>query len=149
MRRLVRLLGLFVVSACSVGTPLSGPLQPRVLPPDSANQLVTEAEAQVKAGAYPAALRIFQEVVRRFPTAPAHDRALYGLARALVLAENSGRDYRQAYVYFDRLLRDHPESAYAVDARAWRSLLAAYLARTQEIERLKQIDLEMERRAPQ
>ena len=34
--------------------------------------------------------------MRRFPDARVHDEALYDLARALVLAANGGRDYRQA-----------------------------------------------------
>lgn len=107
--------------------------------------MVSEAEAQVKAGAYPAATRLFETVVRRHQSAPVHDRALYGLARTLVLAENAARDYRQALGYFDRLLREHPGSPYASDARAWRFLLTAYLARTEELERLKKLDIELER----
>ena len=117
-----------------------------------ADRMVSEAEEQIKNGAYPTAARLFEEVIKRFPNSPAHDRALYGLAHTLVLPENSGRDYRQAHLYFDRLVREHPESVYAADARAWRGLLSVYLARTEEterlkqdIERLKKIDIEMER----
>ena len=73
-------------------------------------------------------------------------RALYGLGRLLVRTDNPGRSYPRALLYFDRLLREHPDGPHAADAQAWRGLLAAYLARSQELERLKQADLELERR---
>lgn len=131
------LLGL---SACGVTAPW------RSAPPDEPARKVAEAEAQVKAGAYPAAARLFGEVVRREPAAAVHDRALFGLARVLVSPDHPGRDYRQAHALFDRLLREHAGSPLAAEARAWRSVLGAYLARTEELERLKRIDLELERR---
>ena len=68
----------------------------------------------------------------------------------------------------DRLVREYPDSQLAVEGRAWRDLLSGYLARgqeldrrthgaraghrwsrsgsTQELERLKGVDLELERR---
>lgn len=135
------------LSACSLFSPT-----PDVTARSEADRMVREAEGQVRSGAYPAAARLFEEVIKRFPNSPVHDRALYGFARTLALSENSGHDYRQAHLYFDRLIREHPESVYAADARAWRGLLSAYLARTEEterlkqdIERLKKIDIEMER----
>jgi len=51
----------------------------------------------------------------------------------------------------DRLVREYPDSPLAVEGRAWRELLLGYLARgqeierrTQELERLKRLDLELE-----
>ena len=93
-------------------------------------------DARIQAGNWSGAIRILEDVVRRFPDAPVHDEALYQLARALVLSANSGREYRQAAGYLDRLLREHPTSPYAADARAWRSVLGAYAARGAELDRL-------------
>lgn len=132
MRRLGWLPLLLLLSACSA-LPWPGAKRP-----SEAERMVGEAEEQVRVNAYPTAAQIFEEVVRRFPDSPVHDRALYGLARSLVLAEPSARDYRQAHVHFERLLREHPESLYAPDARAWRGLLSAYLARLDESERVRQ-----------
>jgi hypothetical protein len=66
-----------------------------------------------------------------------------------VLAANGTREYRQAAAHLDRLLREHPTSPYAADARAWRSVLVAFATRGAELdrllERLKAIDFEFER----
>jgi hypothetical protein len=101
------------------------------------------------------------------------DRALLGLARLALAAENPGRDERQAAMFLDRLVREYPESGWIVEARTWRDLLRTLdrlqgdvrrhqhdLQRVrrlrerdqqevvrlrQERERLRQIDLELER----
>jgi outer membrane protein assembly factor BamD (BamD/ComL family) len=83
-----------------------------------------------------------------------------------VTPEYAGRDYRQAHAVFDRLVRQHPDSPHAAEARAWRELLGLYVAldqelqrrthelqrrtqellrRTQDLERLKRLDIELER----
>jgi outer membrane protein assembly factor BamD (BamD/ComL family) len=143
VRRLASLAALMMLSACS-----SGPWM-RLTSPLEAYRLVQEADAQLRAGNAQAAVRILDDVVRRFPNAPNSDQALYDLARALVLSSTGGREYRQASVHLDRLLREYPTSAYAVDARALRLALGAYATRAAEsdrlLERLKAIDLEFDR----
>ena len=128
MRGRIALVAAVLLSACaSTGVVSRDP------PPDDAAVKVRDAEALVRVGQYLGATRLLDEVARRPPTTPAHDRALLALGRLLVLADNPGLDYRQATRYFDRLLRDHPESPYATDARAWRDLLTAHLALSQEL----------------
>ena len=143
MRRLVLLLTLLALPACS-----SAPWA-RVTSSYEASRLVREADSKIQAGNWSGAVRILEDVVRRFPDAPVHDEALYHLARALVLAANGTREYRQAAAHLDRLLREHPTSPYAADARAWRSVLVAFATRGAELdrllERLKAIDFELER----
>jgi tetratricopeptide (TPR) repeat protein len=114
-------------------------------PPDDTDRLLRDADARAHAGAHVAAARLYDQVARLAPPSAFRDRALYGLGRLLVQPDNPGRDYRQAYAWFDRLLRDHPRSPLAPDARAWHELLGAYLARSEEIEQLKRLDLELER----
>jgi DNA repair exonuclease SbcCD ATPase subunit len=161
---------LLLVAACAAERP-PGPAVGRL--PDDTDRLVRLAEAQAQAGEHTEAARLFEEIARR-PNQPFADRALVGLTRLLVHPEYAGRDYQQAYVVADRLVREYPDSQYTTEARAWRDLLAAYLAlgqeleqraveldqrtveldqrtrelerRTQELERLKRLDLELERR---
>lgn len=143
MRRLMLPVALLALTACSTA-PLT-----RLTSSLEADRLVREADAQLRGGNASAAARILDDVVRRFPDARVHDQALYDLARALVLTANGGRDYRQAAAHLDRLLRDHPTSPHAADARALRIAIGAYVARTADldrlIDRLKAIDLEYER----
>jgi hypothetical protein len=169
MRALAGLIALVVLSACSavprdrVSRPgdavLSGPADRgardadrlRAANPTSpeADRLVRDAEAHLGAGKPAAAIRLLDDVVRRFPDVPIHDRALYALASALVVTGNGTGDYRPAVAPLDRLLREHPNSAYAGDARALRMVIGAYIARTAERDRLlnhlKAVDFELER----
>ena len=148
MSRLALLVALIALSACSA-PPGPRMTSSRVTSSMEADRLVQEAYAQLQAGSPPAAVRILEDVVRRFPDAPIHSQALYELARALVLTANGGREYRQATAHLDRLLREYPTSQHATDARALRAAIGAYVARTAELERLlerlKAIDLEFER----
>ena len=116
---------------------------------EESDRLFHEADAQIAGGNPAAAIRILEDIVRRFPNVPIHDRALYELARTLVLTATGGREYRHASAQLDRLLREHPTSPHAADARALRLALSAYIARTAELdrllERLRTIDLEFER----
>jgi outer membrane protein assembly factor BamD (BamD/ComL family) len=151
MRRLtllVALMALMALSACSA-VPWTRLTSSMTASSMKANRLVREADVQLGGGNPSAAVRILEDVVRRFPEAPIHDQALYDLARALVLTANGGREYRQAAAHLDRLLREYPTSGHAADARALRIALGAYVARSAELdrllERLKAIDLEFER----
>jgi hypothetical protein len=128
--------------------------------------VVRLAEVQVQVGAHKEAARLFDEIARD-PSSAFADRALLGLTRILCNPEYAGRDYAQAYVVADPLVHDYPGSPYASEGRAWRELLVAYLAlgqefaqrtaelhqlirtdeqRTQELERLRRLDVELERR---
>lgn len=104
-------------------------------PPDDSARLIRRAETEVQAGAHDEAVRLFEEVVSR-PNGAFADRALLGLTRLLVYPDYAGRNYAQAYLVADRLQREYPGSPYAVEARAWQNLLAAYLTRNQELARL-------------
>jgi outer membrane protein assembly factor BamD (BamD/ComL family) len=151
MRSLAGLLALLLLSACSAGSRDRTPSW-NALVGGQADRLVREADAQLSAGNPAAAIRLLEDVVRQFPEASIHDRALYELARTLVLTGNGGRGYRHASAQLDRLLQEHPTSPYAPDARALWGVLAAYVARAAELdrllERLRTIDLEFERPRP-
>ena len=141
--RAALLAGLLLATGCAATGPGLG--REKAPPADEARQQVDEAERLVAAREYTPAARLLEGVARGAPDTAVHDRALYTLGRALVQPDNPARNYRQALAWFDRLLREHPASPHAADARAWRALLSAYLARTDELERLKQLDLQLER----
>jgi hypothetical protein len=150
--RLLPLLLLFL-AACTGGRVAPGPavrppVQP-VQPPDDAERLVQLAETWSQSGAHAQAAVLFEEVARN-PDSAVADRALIGLTRTLCNPEYADHDYRRAYFVADRLVREYPNSHHAVEARAWRELLLSYLARGQELERrtteLEEITLEQQRR---
>ncbi|HZP41674.1 MAG TPA: tetratricopeptide repeat protein [Candidatus Binatia bacterium] len=100
-----------------------------------------------------AARDVYQRVLQAHPKEPVGGDALWGLALLLVDVDGPLRDYRAALAAFDRLLADYPSNRHAVEARAWRAVLLqtqrleAESARLRaDLERLKQLDMEMERR---
>jgi hypothetical protein len=135
-------------------------------PQPESERLVQLAETLAEAGSHDQAVPLFEEIARD-PSSPVADRALLGLTRSLCNPGYAGHDYRQAYIVADRLVREYPDSHHAVEARAWRELLLGYLSRsrelerrtmeleqtiieqqrqTQELERLKGVDSELDRR---
>jgi hypothetical protein len=144
MGRIGRRTGLGVALLLTVACASRPPAVDRPVSVDGAVRLVTEAQAYSALGRHATARRLFELVVDRFASSPVHDQALFGLARGFVLAENPDRDFERAHIYFDRLAREHPNSAYAADAAAWRDLLAAYLTHVQELE-LQRRDLDRTR----
>jgi hypothetical protein len=158
-----------VLASCAAAPkvpPPPAPVTPMAAPPDAGEGLVRLAESWAESGSHDKAVALFEEVAKD-PTSPVADRALLGLTRSLCNPEYAEHDYRQAFLVADRLVREYPASQYSVEARAWRELLLGYLARgrelerrtmeleqtsieqerqTQELERLKGVDLELERR---
>jgi outer membrane protein assembly factor BamD (BamD/ComL family) len=133
-RRLVAAWAL-LSSACTAAPPAPGP---EATPPDDTERVIRLAVARQEAGALAEATLLFDAVTQQSPPSPFQDRALAGLGRVLVSPDHGGRDYRRAHAVFDRLVREHPDSAYAAEARAWRDLLGAYLAAGLELERRTQ-----------
>ncbi len=156
-----------VLASCAAAPKVApAPVTPMAAPPDAGEGLVRLAESWAESGSHDKAVALFEEVAKD-PTSPVADRALLGLTRSLCNPEYAEHDYRQAFLVADRLVREYPASQYSVEARAWRELLLGYLARgrelerrtmeleqtsieqerqTQELERLKGVDLELERR---
>jgi outer membrane protein assembly factor BamD (BamD/ComL family) len=94
---------------------------------------------------------LYEEVLRGHPDATSAAHALYGLGR-LAVAPGPQQDYRAARVSFERLLAKYPDCQWAADATAWRAVLrqlehseAQRVDLQEEIERLKQFDMEQER----
>jgi outer membrane protein assembly factor BamD (BamD/ComL family) len=149
IRRALCLGLLFLLPACS-GTPWWSP-NDRV----QVRQVLGKADGLARDGDHAGARALYLQVIQEHPSGQWTARALFRLARLMVTPESPIRDYRQAYRYFDRLLIEHPGSAEADEARAWREALGQLLAREQEavrirqdLERLKKIDTELERRRP-
>ncbi len=135
-----------LLAACGSGRG-SGLATP--LPPSDAERLVRLAEREAQAGNDAEAVRLFEEVLRQ-PSPGFTDRALVGLTRLYVDPGSVTQNYQRAYLVAERLVKEHPDSAHAAETRAWRDLLASYLARGQELQRrameLDQIALELKGR---
>jgi hypothetical protein len=145
------------------------PVRPSVVrQPSQAEQTVRRAELLLLEGNAKAARDLYARVVVVEPLSePARPEALYRLGVLQADPASGLRDYRAARATFTQLLVEHPRSRWNADARAWQATLNDLLMREEEarrasqrlqrsdedgkrakgtIERLKQLELEQERR---
>jgi len=153
---------LVLTSACSTPRPAPGPSpwpSPWIVEPrdrggsTAAARLIAQADDLVERGQAQAACGIYERVLREHPEDPAGATALYGIGRLQADPASRVRNYRAAHAAFSRLLAEYPHSRWETEARAWRAVLRDLLAREEEsarfksrIERLRQTDLDLERR---
>jgi tetratricopeptide (TPR) repeat protein len=82
---------------------------------------------------------------------PAHprspkDEALFNLGLVYAHEGNPKKDYLKSLDYFKRLIHDYPKSPLVEQAKIWVGLLQEYDSLNQVIEKLKQVDIEVEQR---
>jgi hypothetical protein len=153
---------LVLTSACSTARPAPGPSpwpSPRIVEPRdrggsaAAARLIAQADDLVERGEAQSAYGVYERVLREHPEDPAGATALYGIGRLQADPASRVRNYRAAHTAFSRLLAEYPHSRWETEARAWRAVLRDLLAHEEEsarlkarIERLRQTDLDLERR---
>ena len=149
---------LVLASACTTARPSPRPSPWTVEPHErgrssAAARLIAQADDLVERGQAQAACGVYERVLREHPEDPAGATALYGLGRLQADPASRLRNYRAAHAAFSRLLVEYPHSRWDAEARAWRAVLRDLLAREEEsarfksqIERLRQTDLDLERR---
>lgn len=82
---------------------------------------------------------------------PAHprsskDEALFNLGLVYAHEGNPKKDFSKSLDFFKRLIRDHPRSPLVEQAKIWVGLLQEYESLSQVIQKLKQVDIEVEER---
>jgi TolA-binding protein len=135
--------------------------------PSVAARSLHHAENLAREGQPGPAQALYVKIQGDFPNDPAAPRALYELGILQADPTNPLKDYRAARATFTRLLTEYPRSPWNSEARAWQATLTELLLREDEarrvgqrlrkaeddvlrirtgLERLKQTDLESERR---
>ena len=133
MRHLAVVLGLGALcSGCATTGWLSS--QPEKIRPAPTVPMVVGADELARQGRPLAARDLYARIAAEPELDAAHARALYSLARLYTDPSSGLRDYRAAYVAFDRLLKQYPKSEWEADARAWRAALTDLAAREVELE---------------
>jgi hypothetical protein len=103
----------------------------------SVAQLLTRADQLVNDGQPTAARDLYTRAAGEPGSDDVHAAALYNLARLHVDPSSGLRDYRTAQRTFERLLVEYPNSAWTIEARAWRATLSDMLMRQIEASRLR------------
>ena len=74
------------------------------------------------------------------------DEALFNLGLVYAHERNPKKDFSKSLDFFKRLIHDHPRSPLVEQAKIWVGLLQEYDSLTQVIQKLKQVDIEVEER---
>jgi outer membrane protein assembly factor BamD (BamD/ComL family) len=133
-RAIAAALLLVAVAGCAAGRP---PAESRGDELDDVERALRQADAAAQFGAYGEATRLLHEALARSPRSGVLDRVLLRLARLHVDPANPALDYDRAARLLERLLREHPRSPHAAEARAWRELLEMHALRGQEVQRVR------------
>lgn len=157
------LFAILALTGCATVKAVWAPLAP----PSEAERTVRQADALGRTGQPAAARDLYQQVLRQHPADQASAEALYRLGVLQADPRSPLRDYRAARVSFTRLLAEYPSSRWDAEARTWQAMLTDLLVREDEtrranqrnqrteeeskrtktnLERLKQTDLDLERR---
>jgi tetratricopeptide (TPR) repeat protein len=74
------------------------------------------------------------------------DEALFNLGLAYAHEGNPKKDFLKSLDFFKRLIQEHPKSPLVEQAKIWVGLLQEYASLNQVIQKLKQVDIEVEER---
>jgi hypothetical protein len=90
---------------------------------------------------FEASLKVNQRVLTLAGKQPPADEALFNLGLIYIHAENPKRDYGKSMLYFQRLVKEFPESFWAEDAKTWVGILQENEKLRDMIEKAKQVDI--------
>jgi len=85
---------------------------------------------------YADAIKENQRIINN-PSHPRRAHALYNMGLIYADFKNPHRDFGKAIMYFEKVIKEYPESIFALRARIWKDVLIS-------IEKSKQIDIEIE-----
>jgi TolA-binding protein len=93
---------------------------------------------------YDGALSEFQKVLSLPPDKPLKDEALFDMGLVYAHFGNPHRDVEKSVEFFKRLIDHYPKSALAEQAKMWVGILEENERLNQVIQRMKQVDIEIE-----
>jgi tetratricopeptide (TPR) repeat protein len=93
---------------------------------------------------YDGALAEFQKVLSLPPDKPLKDEALLNMGLVYAHIGNPQRDLEKSLEFFKRLIKHYPKSALIEQARIWVGMLEENEKLNQVIQKLKQVDIEIE-----
>ena len=111
---------------------------------NEAQEYLSRGQALLSQKNYDAALSEFQKVLSLPPNKPLKDEALFNIGLIYAHFENPQRDVEKSLAFFKRLINRYPKSALAGQATMWVGILEENENLNQVIQRMKQVDIEIE-----
>jgi tetratricopeptide (TPR) repeat protein len=106
----------------------------------------TRSQRLLSAGDFESFISENQKVLSLAHPRSPKDEALFNLALVYAHEGNPKKDFLKSLDFFKRLIREHPRSPLVEQAKIWVGLLQEYDSLNQVIQKLKQVDIEVEER---
>jgi TolA-binding protein len=106
----------------------------------------TRSQRLLAAGDFEGFISENQRVLSLAHPRSSKDEALFNLGLVYAHEGNPKKDFSKSLDFFKRLIREHPRSPLAEQAKIWVGLLQENDSLNQVIQKLKQVDIEVEER---
>ena len=104
-----------------------------------ANEYLNAAQSLLARGDFEGSLRESQKVLTLLKDQSPADTAIFQMGLVYVHPKNPKKDNKRAIYFFNRVIKGYPDSAWVEQAKIWVGVLDG-------VEKLKQVDLEIEER---
>ncbi len=126
--------------------PAAPPVRPPAAPPaggqlKAAADQLRRARKSLDRKDFESSLKGNQRVLALAGKQSPADEALFNLGLIYIHAENPKRDYGKSMAYFQRLVKEFPESFWAEEAKTWVGILRENEKLRDMIEKAKQVDI--------
>jgi tetratricopeptide (TPR) repeat protein len=111
---------------------------------NEAQEHLLRGQALLSKRNYDGALAEFQKVLSLPPDKPLKDEALFNIGLVYAHFGNPQRDLEKSLEFFKRLIKHFPRSSLVEQARIWVGILEENEKLNQAIQRIKQVDIEIE-----
>ncbi len=126
----------------SVTSKTEGDTRKMGIPEEPSKSMAADLERAAKLcsqGDYDGSLRETRRVLSLSGKNPPGDQALFNMALIYAASENPKKDYGQALLFLQRMLRDYPQSSLVEEAKTWAKVLQENERFRQESQRLRRV----------
>jgi len=109
-------------------------------------ELQIRSQRLLAVGDYERCINENQRVLSVSHTRSIRDQALFNLGLVYAHSGNPKKDFEKSLDFFKRLINDYPKSPLVEQAKIWVSILQEHQELNQVIQKLKQVDIEIEER---
>jgi tetratricopeptide (TPR) repeat protein len=119
------------------------PPKERERPKPSVEEL-ERAEQLFEQGDFDASLKENQRVLSISGKKPPGDKALFNMGLIYAHSENPKKDYEKSLLFFNKIIKDYPQSPLVEEAKIWVGVLQDNEKLKKVIENFKEVDIEVE-----
>jgi outer membrane protein assembly factor BamD (BamD/ComL family) len=98
---------------------------------------LSSAEELLKQGKYDLALKKNKLIEEKYPENPWQDEVFFNLGCLFAYYDNPQKNFGKAKIYFQRIVREFPQSSFQKESQVWLAILNELLIKEEEINRIE------------